>query len=189
MQHLIGKPIFVAVILLVFLISTSCNSFRDPSPVGDVEIESQSVPQATSTNTPEPIPTPRPTFTAIPEPTGTTELRTELVEPISPVSPVTTTEESVMTATHDSTQSIPGSEQILAAAIADLSEQTGTPSDQIKLVSMETVEWSDTSLGCPQEGFMYAQVITPGYLLILEVQGQQYTYHTDQNTNIILCQE
>ena len=54
---------------------------------------------------------------------------------------------------------------------------------------MEAVEWSDASLGCPQEGFMYAQVITPGYLIILEAQGEQYEYHTDQTTNVVLCQE
>lgn len=187
MQQLIGKRILIAIAVLMFLVSTSCNSFRDPGSVGEVEIESQSVPQATSTFTP--APGPKPTSTALPEPTVVTELRTELVEPMSPISPVTVTEESVMTVTDTLTQPIPGSEEILASAVADLAKQFDIPSDQIKLVSMERVEWSDTSLGCPQEGYMYAQVITPGYLLILAAQGQQYTYHTDLNTTIILCQK
>jgi hypothetical protein len=84
---------------------------------------------------------------------------------------------------------IPGSEAALAAAVADLTKQTGLPADQITLVSIEGRDWSDASLGCPQEGMMYAQVITPGYLIILEVQGQQYEYHTDQTTNVILCNQ
>jgi hypothetical protein len=52
---------------------------------------------------------------------------------------------------------------------------------------MEEQQWSDTSLGCPQEGFMYAQVITPGYLIVLEAQGQTYEYHTDTQANVVLC--
>jgi hypothetical protein len=51
------------------------------------------------------------------------------------------------------------------------------------------MEWSDASLGCPQEGMMYAQVITPGYLIVLEAQGQTFEYHTDQGTNVVLCQK
>jgi len=48
--------------------------------------------------------------------------------------------------------------------------------------------WSDTSLGCPRPGMFYAQVITPGYLITLEVKGEKYEYHTDLE-RIILCRE
>lgn len=89
----------------------------------------------------------------------------------------------------DTVELIPGSEQAIAAAVADLSEKTGLPADEIRLISIESVEWSDTSLGCPQEGFMYAQVITPGYLIVLEAQGQQYEYHTNQTDQVILCEQ
>ncbi len=84
---------------------------------------------------------------------------------------------------------IPGSEEPLAAATADLSKKTGLMAANISLTAMEAVEWSDASMGCPQEGFMYAQVITPGYLMTLETQGQQYLYHTDQTNNVILCEK
>jgi hypothetical protein len=40
----------------------------------------------------------------------------------------------------------------------------GLPAD-LKLLSSEQVQWSDSSLGCPQPGMMYAQVITSGYVL------------------------
>ena len=115
------------------------------------------------------------------EPTPT--LLKELVEPVSPISPLSPLRKTAMV------ELIKGSESALAAAKADLAEQTGVPVDKIKLVSMEAVDWNDTSLGCPQEGFMYAQVITLGYLIVLEADGQQYEYHTDQTTNVVLCEQ
>ena len=51
------------------------------------------------------------------------------------------------------------------------------------------MEWSDASLGRPQPGMMYAQVITPGYLVVLEADGQQYTYHTDTARFAVLREE
>ena len=87
-----------------------------------------------------------------------------------------------------SAEIIPGSEEPLAAAVEDLSTQTGMPPGQITPASMEAVEWGDSSLGCPQPGFMYAQVITPGFKIVLEADGQQYTYHTDQDSNVVLCE-
>ena len=103
--------------------------------------------------------------------------------------PVVPTGQATVSSTHNAVQPIPGSQDALDAAIKDLSEQTGSPPNEIILVSIEAVEWSDASLGCPQEGFMYAQVITPGYKMVLETQGQEYEYHTDQAANVVLCQE
>lgn len=188
MLRLIGKFIFFATIFCFTLISTACGLFgEDEAPATDIVMEAQTVPEATPT-TPKPTPSPEPTATNTPLPPPT-ELPTEIIEPISPISPVTTTEQATMSLPDKSAQLIPGSEEPVAAAITDLSEQTGIPADEIFLVSVEAVDWSDTSLGCPQEGFMYAQVITPGYLIVLEAQGQQYEYHTDRATNVVLCQE
>jgi hypothetical protein len=50
------------------------------------------------------------------------------------------------------------------------------------------VDWSDTSLGCPEPGMMYAQVITPGFLVMIEAEGQQYEYHTDESRFVVLCE-
>lgn len=115
----------------------------------------------------------------------------EHVSPISPppAEPARPAPEALVVPNTQSVQPLPGSETALAAAIADLAKQIGVPADQITLVSMEAKEWSDAALGCPQEGMMYAQVITPGFLMILSAQGQQYEYHTDQKTNIIWCKK
>jgi len=50
------------------------------------------------------------------------------------------------------------------------------------------VEWSDASLGCPKPGFAYAQVITPGYRIVLTAGQQQYEYHTDKSRAVVLCE-
>ena len=64
------------------------------------------------------------------------------------------------------------------AAIDDLSKRMGIPKSDIKVVSVEAVQWPDASVGCPQPDRMYAQVVTPGYLIILEAGGQMYEYHS-----------
>jgi hypothetical protein len=68
-----------------------------------------------------------------------------------------------------------------------LANELGCEPDAITLVSVEAVEWSDSSLGCPQPGMMYMQVITPGYYVVLEHDGHRYSYHTDRGRRAIRC--
>ncbi|MBS3754046.1 MAG: hypothetical protein KGY46_11775 [Anaerolineales bacterium] len=63
---------------------------------------------------------------------------------------------------------------------ADLASRLGISEDEISVVSAEAKNWSDASLGCPEEGMMYAQVLTPGYQIILLANGVEYDYRTDQ---------
>jgi hypothetical protein len=56
--------------------------------------------------------------------------------------------------------------RVRAIVSADLEQRV--PGVEITVVSAEYTEWSDTSLGNPQEGLSYAQVITPGFKVILE---------------------
>ena len=60
----------------------------------------------------------------------------------------------------------------------------------LRLESSEGVGWSDTSLGCPQEGMGYAQVITPGYRLIFDVGGTSHTVHTNSDgSHMVICED
>jgi hypothetical protein len=61
----------------------------------------------------------------------------------------------------------------------DLSERVNIPIGDIKLVKEEAVDWPDTSLGYAEKGMMYAQVITPGFRIILKAQDKLYEYHSD----------
>lgn len=50
---------------------------------------------------------------------------------------------------------------------------------EFKLLSAEPVQWSDASPGCPQDGFAYAQVITPGHKPVFELEGITYPVHSN----------
>jgi hypothetical protein len=65
------------------------------------------------------------------------------------------------------------------AAIEALSQSLGLPADQITLASTEAVDWPDGCLGLAEEGLVCAQVITPGFRLILEANGRQVEYRTN----------
>lgn len=80
-------------------------------------------------------------------------------------------------------------EYLVQLASADLAAVLGIEGEDIKLVEVEPVQWRDTSLGCPKPGMMYAQVITPGYRLTLEVDGQPHVYHTDGGKLVVRCEE
>lgn len=86
-------------------------------------------------------------------------------------------------------ENIKAVEQLREMARADLSDELGIDPADIQLVEVESVEWPNTSLGCPQPGMMYAQVLTPGYRLTLQVNDQQYVYHTDGGQLVVRCEE
>ena len=77
--------------------------------------------------------------------------------------------------------------QAVQAARQRLSETTGVEAAAIEVVSFESVQWSDSCLGVVNPNIMCAMVITPGYRVILNADGQEYTLHTNQDgTNIVL---
>ncbi len=61
-----------------------------------------------------------------------------------------------------------------AVAISTVAAQTGLAPDQLNIISSEAVNFSDASLGCPQPGMAYPQVITPGYRVLIEGGGQNF---------------
>ena len=175
---------FAGLLFVVTLLwgTAGCTAAGEPDQEIQPEsgaVSAEATPQATATVPPTP--------TALPSPTPTDQpLLTEIVE--EPASPVNTP--TAMSADASAPDLPPGSEQAVAAAIEDLAGQSGiAATGEITVQSVEPVEWHDASLGCPQEGMMYAQVITPGFLVILEAGGEQYEYHTNQRDTVVLCQQ
>ena len=81
----------------------------------------------------------------------------------------------------------PAVQEVVLQTQAQLAQKLGIEADDIFQFSIEAVEWPDASLGCPQTGMTYAQVITPGYKILLEANGQVYSFHTDETSHVILC--
>jgi hypothetical protein len=74
-----------------------------------------------------------------------------------------------------------------ALAQAALARDLGLATSDVTVVAVEEATWNDSSLGCPRPGQSYLQVITPGYTVTLEAQGQRYEYHTDRNRRVVRC--
>jgi hypothetical protein len=78
-------------------------------------------------------------------------------------------------------------ESQVMAARAHLGERLGLPGSEIALLEARHVTWPDSSLGCPQPGLMYMQVLTPGVLIRLDVEGREYRYHGRTGGRPLLC--
>lgn len=81
-----------------------------------------------------------------------------------------------------------GLQGLIEKAKEDLAQRLSISANQINLVDAPEVEWSDSSLDCPQPGIDYLQVITPGYRILLEAGGQEYEYHSNRDAYAVYCE-
>lgn len=79
--------------------------------------------------------------------------------------------------------------EVVTKAIGDLAGRLGIGPEAIEVRGVEAVTWPDSSLGCPQEGMMYAQVLTEGSRVDLAVGDRVYTYHAAKNRQPFLCEK
>ena len=77
--------------------------------------------------------------------------------------------------------------ELAELAAATLADAIDVPLTRIKVESIRPVEWRDGSLGCPEPGQAYAQVITPGHRILLRVDTRVYAVH-EANGRALVCQ-
>src|SRR5919198_6050757 len=75
------------------------------------------------------------------------------------------------------------------AALNALMEQLNLSADKIKLVSSKAVTWPNGCLGIVRMGVMCTQNQVPGFKIVLEANGQQYEFHTNQDGSTVLPAE
>lgn len=71
-------------------------------------------------------------------------------------------------------------------AIDALAADLGIAKDKIAIDTIRPVEWRDSSIGCPQPGQAYLQVITPGHKITLRVDKQIHVVH-EANNRAFVC--
>jgi hypothetical protein len=76
--------------------------------------------------------------------------------------------------------------QAVLAAVDQLSQTAGVSVEEIEILDFQDVEWPDACLGVPQEGQACALVITPGFRVVLEANGEQFELHTNQDGTVIV---
>lgn len=62
---------------------------------------------------------------------------------------------------------------------AHVAQEEGVDPGEVYIVEMEAVDWPDGCLGAAQAAEMCIQVITPGYRVVVEVEGSSRVYHTN----------
>jgi hypothetical protein len=178
-------------ILLFVLLLNACGTpatgqlpAESPSISAPTDVLAPTESPATPASSPTPVVVvvPSATPTAAPEPTSVT-IQPAVTANATPASagpiPVATAAEPM------EVSMIP--DTIMAKLRADLVQRTGVAESDIIVVSGEAVSWSDSSLGCPQPGMNYMQVITDGYRVILEANGTKYDYRVGRNEAFLLC--
>jgi len=76
----------------------------------------------------------------------------------------------------------------VALAKKTLCARLGLAAAAVELQKAEAVDWPDTSLGCPEKGMMYAQMITPGYRVSLKAEGKTHDVHV-AGTRAVMCKD
>ncbi|MEK7248052.1 MAG: hypothetical protein AAB092_06215 [Chloroflexota bacterium] len=80
-------------------------------------------------------------------------------------------------------------QKAINAAYAALEDMGGPPTrDEVVDASAKAVEWPSACLGVGEDTSLCAQVITPGYIVILDAGVAAYEFHTDLNGYAILAQ-
>jgi hypothetical protein len=132
--------------------------------IGCLALVSVGCSQVAATNAPE---------TAVPPPAEATAMTQTTPMETSPSLPI---------------PSIPGLPALIEKAKADLSQRSSVPVTQINVLEAREVFWPDASLGCPQPGTAYDQVEVPGYLILLQANGNEFEYHANIHNYVFYCE-
>lgn len=86
-------------------------------------------------------------------------------------------------------ESMDTSAEIVQKAQEDLAARLDIPVDQVELREVRAVTWPDASLGCPEPGKVYAQMLQDGLLIRLSAGGELYFYHSGGGQDPFFCEQ
>ncbi len=75
---------------------------------------------------------------------------------------------------------------MVALALPDAARRLGVEQGDLRLVSLLSLTWPDSSVGCPKPGADYTDDITPGYRLVLRAGDSTILYHTSSR-QVVVC--
>jgi hypothetical protein len=78
-------------------------------------------------------------------------------------------------------------QNLIDLAKADLAGRLAIETTGINILEVSQVTWPDAGLGCQPSGSYSAQVLTPGYRIMLAYGNEVFEYHTNNTTYIIYC--
>jgi hypothetical protein len=75
------------------------------------------------------------------------------------------------------------------AAQQALALKLGVSSESVQMLSFTQMTWRDSCLGVEITNQACLDVITPGYQIVLQANGEQYIYHSDERGNKLVLAE
>ncbi len=141
---------------------------------------------------PQPTPAVSPTLAASPQPTPAAPPATIVATPVPPPPNVTAlalpgSAPQTPLATIVEQAVVPN--DLLTRLIDDLALRSSSDPAAITLVGAEAVIWNDGSLGCPQPGVVYPQVLIEGYRVLLRIGDRDYDYRVGRRGSFVLCEQ
>ena len=80
--------------------------------------------------------------------------------------------------------------EAVTAARTLLANDLDTEPRALIIQSTDEVDWANAAIGCEEAGVSYAQVITPGYRMVFEFEGETYEVHTSADgKQVARCEE
>jgi len=73
------------------------------------------------------------------------------------------------------------------AVVADAAKRFKVAESAVVLARAEQLTWSDGSLGCPEPGRMYTQMLVAGFRVVATTGAGSLTYHTDARGSVVTC--
>ncbi len=75
---------------------------------------------------------------------------------------------------------------MVVLALPDAARRLNVEPGDLQLVSLLSLTWPDSSLGCPKAGADYADELTPGYRLVLRAGDRTILYHASSR-EVMVC--
>ena len=81
----------------------------------------------------------------------------------------------------------PDTDVDIEPALLSIARELGLPREELIVDEVTSQVWPDTSLGCPRPDMLYAQVVTPGFRILVDVAGERAEFHADRRGNVVRC--
>ena len=171
------KSLWILMLVLFALVLTGCNTSRtlamksESQPVEEIQLQENPTPGSSSDS-----PNGDPDSPQLPVPTvGVVVITNTTATPIP-----TKASASALTPS-------PTLQKLAEQAKENLANQLGIDINQIELAKIVPAKWPYDNLGCPLPEAGSIDASTPGYQILLKTDDQVYTYHTDGQGWIGLC--
>lgn len=79
-------------------------------------------------------------------------------------------------------------QSVVDLVVQDAAVHLGTDPATLTVTAIDAVDWPDSSLGCPDDGGVYAPVISPGFRITISDGAQSLEYHTGPNDIVVNCE-